>query len=140
MRKLLPVLALCMVGTAQGAVSTEIRCFSSEGARPIRFELRLYQDAGIGWFGGAVRYAGSRGSLPLVLKSENVEERVPGRPYQFVTTWLEMLDGRVNGRYEMVTQGVQIYSMAYTNARTGKRMEFAWAADVETSGEDGCRW
>jgi len=140
MRKLLPALALCMAGSAQGAVSTDIRCFTSEGARPVRFELRLYHDAAIAWSGGAVRYAGSRDSLPLVRESEEVEEMVPGRPYQFTSTWQEMLEGKVNGRYEMVSQGAQIHSMAYTNARTGKRTEFSWVPGIEVSGDDGCRW
>lgn len=140
MSKLLLAVLSCAVGTAQAAVSTDIRCFASGGTRPIRFELRLYHDAGIGWSGGAVRYAGSRDSLPLVRESEDAEEMVPGRPYQFTTTWLEMLEGRVNGRYEMVSQGAHIYSMTYTHARTGRQTAFSWAADIDASGENGCRW
>ena len=140
MRRLLPALALCMAASAHGAVSTDIHCFTSEGARPVRFELRLYHDAAIAWSGGAVRYAGSRDSLPLVRESQEVEEMVPGRPYQFTTSWLEMLEGKVNGRYEMVSQGARIYSMTYTNARNGKRTEFSWAPEVDVPKDDGCRW
>ena len=87
---------------------------------------------------GTISPAGA--SLPLVRESEEVEEMVPGRPYQFTTTWQELLEGKVNGRYEMVSHGALIHSMAYTNARTGKRTEFSWIPGIEVSGDDGCRW
>lgn len=51
-----------------------------------------------------------------------------------------MADGKINGEYEMMSQGAIVYSMTYTNARTGKKIDFAWAQDVDASGKTGCRW
>jgi len=36
-----------------------------------------------------------------------------------------MIDGKIDGEYEMMSQGAVVYSMTYTNARTGKKTDFA---------------
>jgi hypothetical protein len=56
------------------------------------------------------------------------------------TTRWKMADGKINGEYEMMSQGAIVYSKTYTNARTGKKIDFAWAQDVDASGKTGCRW
>lgn len=140
MKKTLAALLLCIALPASAEVSTEVLCFRTTGDKPVRFELRTYYDDVAKWQGGVVRYAKSKTAIPLLVKHVDQEELAEGRPYQFTTTWWEMVDGKINGEYEMMSQGAIVYSMTYTNARTGKKTDFAWAQDVDASGKAGCRW
>ena len=109
-------------------------CFKSDGDKPVRFQMRTYYDDAVGWSGGMVRYAKAKTALPLVVEHVDEEVLAEGRPHQFTTTWVEMVDGRINGRYEMMSQGAMIYSMTYTSARTGKQTAFGRVLDVDASG------
>lgn len=140
MKKALVALLLCIALPAFAKVSTEVFCFKSDGDKPVRFEMRTYYDGVAKWSGGMVRYAKSKTAIPLVIGHEEEEVLAEDRPHQFTTTWVEMVDGKVNGQYEMMSQGARIYSMTYTNARTGKKTDFTWAFDVDASEETGCRW
>ncbi|MGZ2746297.1 hypothetical protein [Burkholderia stagnalis] len=140
MKNTLAALLLCIALPAFAEVSTEVLCFRTSGDKPVRFELRTYYDDATRWSGGMVRYATSKTAIPLVFKHEDQEILAEGRPYQFTTTWLEMVDGKVNGEYEMMSQGTNVYSMTYTSARTGKKIDFTWASDIDASEKAGCRW
>ena len=52
------------------------------------------------------------------------EELVYGRPYQYTTTWVEVVDGALTGEYQMVTQGGRVDSMTYTNYKSEKKYSF----------------
>lgn len=140
MRKTLAALLLCIALPASAEVSTEVLCFRTNGDKPVRFELRTYYDDVARWSGGVVRYAKSKAAIPLLFKHRDEEILAEGRPYQYTTTWWEMVDGKINGEYEMMNQGAVVYSMTYTSARTGKKTDFAWATDVDASAKSGCRW
>ncbi|MXN76317.1 hypothetical protein GR157_16415 [Burkholderia sp. 4701] len=140
MKKTLAALLPCIALPAFAKVSTEVLCFTTNGDKPVRFELRTYYDDAARWSGGMVRYAKSNAAIPLLFKHEDQEILAEGRPYQFTTTWLEMVDGKVNGEYEMTSQGANVYSMTYTGARTGKKTAFMRASDVDASEKAGCRW
>ncbi|QTD92904.1 hypothetical protein [Burkholderia anthina] len=139
-KKTLAALLLCIALPASAEVTTEVLCFRTTGDKPVRFELRTYYDDVAKWQGGVVRYAQSKTAIPLLFKHQDQEELAEGRPYQFTTTWWEMVDGKINGEYEMTSQGAIVYSMTYTNARTGKKTAFEWAQDVDASAKAGCRW
>ncbi|WP_431823959.1 hypothetical protein [Burkholderia sp. F1] len=140
MKKALAALLLCIALPAFAEVSTEVLCFRTDGDKPVRFELRTYYDDATQWSGGMVRYAKSKTVIPLLLKHEDHETLVEGRPPQYTTIWLEMIDGKINGEYVMASQGGVVHSMTYTSARTGKQTEFSWASHVDASGKAGCRW
>ncbi|WP_244100396.1 hypothetical protein [Burkholderia ambifaria] len=140
MKKTLTALLLFASLPAFAKVSTDVYCFKSDGDKPVRFEMRTYYDDAVDWSGGMVRYAKAKTALPLVVEHVDEEVLVDGRPHQFTTTWVEMVDGRINGRYEMMSQGAMIYSMTYTSAHTGKRTAFSRALDVDASEQTGCRW
>ncbi|NTX27167.1 hypothetical protein HT746_08475 [Burkholderia pyrrocinia] len=140
MKKALAALLLCIALPASAEVSTEVLCFRTNGDKPVRFELRTYYDDVAKWSGGVVRYAKSKTAIPLLFKHRDEEILAEDRPYQYTTTWWEMVDGKINGEYEMMSQGAVVYSMTYTNARTGKKTDFAWAPDVDASAKSGCRW
>ncbi|MCA8273526.1 hypothetical protein LGN17_13535 [Burkholderia sp. AU30280] len=140
MKKTFAALLLCASLPAFATVSTEVYCFKSDGDKPVRFEMRTYYDDAVNWSGGMVRYAKAKTALPLVVEHVDEEVLAEDRPHQFTTTWVEMVDGRINGRYEMMSQGAMIYSMTYTSARTGKQTAFGRALDVDASEQTGCRW
>ncbi|WP_431227684.1 hypothetical protein [Burkholderia contaminans] len=140
MKKILAALLLCASLPAFAKVSTEVYCFKSDSDKPVRFEMRTYYDDAVDWSGGMVRYAKAKPALPLVVEHVDEEVLAEGRPHQFTTTWVEMVDGRINGRYEMMSQGAMIYSMTYTSARTGKQTAFGRVLDVDASEQTGCRW
>ncbi|WP_240202141.1 hypothetical protein [Burkholderia sp. LMG 13014] len=140
MKKIVTAVPLCLSLPAFAKVSTDVFCFRSEGDKPVRFEMRTYYDDAVKWSGGMVRYAQSKTALPLVIEHEEDAVLDESRPHQYTTTWVEMVDGRINGRYEMISQGAIIYSMTYTQARTGKKTAFGRALDVDASEQTGCRW
>ncbi|ORT88025.1 hypothetical protein B7G54_05225 [Burkholderia puraquae] len=140
MKKVFATVLLCLSLPALAKVSTDVYCFKSAGDKPVRFEMRTYYDDAVDWSGGMVRYAKAKAALPLAVEHVDEEVLVEGRPHQFTTTWVEMVDGRINGRYEMMSQGAMIYSMTYTSARTGKKTAFSRALDIDASEQTGCRW
>jgi hypothetical protein len=42
------------------------------------------------------------------------------RPYQFDSVWEERIDGRLNGRYLLSTQGALVLDLSYERARDGR--------------------
>lgn len=118
----------------------QVRCLqSSDGGKAIRLSLTLFSEESRA---GAVRYAGQADSLPLVLKgTEVVDEVEGGRPWEFVSTWLEVLpdEERIGGRYSFHHQGAVLFDFHYHNLRTGRTYRFEEDRDAldET---DTCTW
>lgn len=106
---------------------------------PAKFELRTYYDTTNKVEGGFVKYASSGVPIPLVLTDSQSEEVSPDRPGELTRTWSEVLEGKVTGTYEMVSQGGMIVSMSYTNKSRGKEYGFFYRA-TEVSLEKGCQW
>ncbi|WP_175903150.1 hypothetical protein [Burkholderia seminalis] len=131
---------LCIARPASAEVSTEVPCFQTAGGKPVRFELRMHYDDVEKWSDGVVRHAKSNTAIPLLLKHRDEEMLAADRPYQYTTTWREMVDGKINGEYEMMSQGAMVDSMTYTRAHTGRKTDFAWAPDSDASAKSGCRW
>ncbi len=85
-----------------------------------------------------VRYAGQRERLPLHRISMETTVLAEDRPYQFDSVWEERIDGRLNGRYLLSTQGALVLDLRYERARDGRSTTFH--DDPEAWQEDGCRW
>ena len=139
MKKLITLLLLAFPLLAHSAVETQINCFKAQDGKDIKFEFRTYYDPAVNWSGSAVKYATSKKWISLVHKSTEQYEMAEGRPYEFTTTWVEVVDGAVTGEYVMVRQGALIYGMAYTNGKSKKRYAFEHLPPVETSPEKGCQ-
>ncbi|KAF1072839.1 MAG: hypothetical protein GAK45_00054 [Pseudomonas citronellolis] len=107
MKRLLPALLL-LSPLAHAQVDTEIRCLVSAGPKPIRLEWRQYNDSTGHFSSTFVRYAHSDKPITLALKSSRGEELAEGRPWQFDTTWVEVVDGAITGQYHMLSQGARI--------------------------------
>ena len=89
--------------TAHSEVTSENYCF--DDAHSIKFELRTFYDHESNWSGGFVKYAKSKTPISIVLTDHQEEILAPDAPTQNTRTWSEIVDGKVTGTYELVTQG-----------------------------------
>ncbi|MEB0225365.1 hypothetical protein RHM58_07480 [Pseudomonas sp. 10S4] len=140
MKKILLLLIGLMPLTAHCEVTSENLCFQLDQDSPVKFELRTYYDASNKWQGGFVKYASSGVPISLVLTDDQAEEVSPDRPWLTTQTWSEVLDGKVTGEYEMVSQGGMIVSMNYTKKSNGKEYGFLFNPAIDSSPENGCQW
>lgn len=125
---------------AKSAVTSESLCFELSQSSPVKFELRTYYDKASKWSGGFVKYAKSSEPISIVLTNSQNEVLAPDVPWQVTTTWAEVVDAKVTGVYELVTQGPQIVSMSYTKKLNGKKYDFLANTSVDSSSESGCKW
>lgn len=86
-----------------------------------------------------VKYSKSTSSIPLVFSKETEEEVEGGRPAERNTTWLEVVDGKINGKYEIMSQGGRYYSFIYKGSN-GKEVNFNEDVDAYNSEQDDCIW
>ncbi|MES2187129.1 MAG: hypothetical protein V4505_21455 [Pseudomonadota bacterium] len=135
-----PAALLALAATAHAAepVSSDFRCLTDTGAKTIHLEFRMFNDPGSDWSGGYVRYKGAKNVVTVVPARTEALEKPAGRPWEFRTTWLEIIDGKVAGEYAVTTQGANIYGFDYRNLRNGK--QFSFAQDVGATGDDACTW
>lgn len=64
----------------------------------------------------------------------------PDAPWQHTRTLSEVVNGKVTGSYELMTQGSQIVSMSYTKQSNGKVYSFGFNTSIDSSLESGCKW
>lgn len=140
MRALLlaPFMALALSAFAAESVSVDFRCLATEGSKPIRLEWRLFSEGKSNWSASYVKYKGAKQPISLVLRSTTATETAPGRPMEFESVWLEVVDGQIAGEYRVTTQGANVYGFEYKNRRTGK--EVAFAQDNAAYTDAGCKW
>ncbi|MBD2785208.1 hypothetical protein ID858_03785 [Xenorhabdus sp. DI] len=119
--------------------SIDIGCFTSSGKKPINIKLSdMYfkkDNARIGY----VKYENSHMAIPISLVKEYSEILAEDRPYQYTTVWNEMIQGKFNGSYTVISQGARYYGLTYINTR-GKQVDFEEnlsAYDVERK---DCIW
>lgn len=119
--------------TASAATAQDHRCLSGGRNDGIHLEWRWLDDGQ-----ADVRYAGRRERLLLRQVSMETTVLAEDRPYQFDSVWEEHVDGRLNGRYLLSTQGALVLDLRYERARDGRRTSFH--DDSEAWQEDGCHW
>jgi len=130
-------LSLLIVSSANAKTYVDLRCFSSPNDK-INIELRMYQDDEIGWVGGQVRYKQSQEYIPIThLKTESLED-YPDRPSEFEHTWLEIVEGEINGKYIILSQGANVYGFSYTNKQSGKTVDLSQSKGTDENGN--CNW
>lgn len=127
----LPIVAHC-------ETSEEVYCFNSSGVMSRNFELHMLYDEALKWSGAFVKYSGAKAAITLVVKDERSDEINPGRPDEVLTTWYEVYGGKITGEYEMVSQGVSIYSMIYENYTTRKKTSFTFNPDALAKNGSKC--
>jgi hypothetical protein len=124
---------------AHGEISEENFCFTSGGAKPVRFEFHSVYDRTAKWSGAFVKYEKSREPISLVLHLTKEVEIDSDRPSEITVDWLEVSRGNITGDYEIVSQGANVYSMTYTSRATRKRFYFNLDPDA-TPSDKGCAW
>ena len=130
----------CLPWSAWAALDSETRCFSADnGGKPVHLQFTVVGDADAGWQAAYVRY-GKRGR-PITLAWLRGEHEIlaEDRPWQFTDEWLEIVDGKVHGRYTTVHQGARYYGFHYRGVG-GREVEFAEdLAALDASGRR-CAW
>ena len=140
MRALLLSIAATLASSAfaREPVDVDFRCLSTGGAKPIRLEWRTFFEPESEWLSAYVKYKGAKQVIPLVLRSSEATKKPAGRPWEFASVWLEVVDGRISGEYKITSQGANIYGFVYKNLRTGKEVSFD--QDNEAFEESECKW
>ena len=123
---------------AEERVAVDFRCLSGGPNDSIRLEWRTFIDVPTKWIGAYVKYKNSQKPISLVLRTEEATQKPDGRPWEFTSTWLEIVQGRITGEYEVVSQGANIYSFVYRNKRNGKSIDLI--QDNAAYDVDNCKW
>lgn len=129
----LPLLALGLILAGAASAAPEHRCLTGGRNDSIHLEWRWLEDGQ-----ADVRYAGHRERLQLRRVSLETTVLAEDRPYQFDSVWEEHVDGRLNGRYQLSTQGALVLELRYERARDGRSTLFH--DDSDAWQEDGCHW
>lgn len=138
MKSLFAVALLALPLAAHAEVTSETFCFSSGGAKSINFEMRTYYDSSSKFSSGFVKYQNAKQPIPLVLANSASEALDKNAPDQETTTWIEVFNGQVSGEYEMITQGTDVSSMAYTSKKKNQKIGFLLNTGAMAQG--GCKW
>ncbi|MCL6411246.1 hypothetical protein [Pantoea agglomerans] len=113
--------------------SETVGCFSA-GKMNVKF-VQISQD---GLDIGYVKYEHSKSAIPLLfVKTE--EQDSADRPSSFTTDWNEMLNGKVNGYYTVMSQGARFYQFDYKSLK-GKVTEFSENIGAYNDDRSDCVW
>lgn len=123
---------------AREPVVVDFRCLTTGETKPIQLEWRTFFEPESKWSSAYVKYKGAKQVIPLVRRSSEVTQKPAGRPWEITTLWLEVVDGRISGEYEITSQGANIYGFLYKNLRTRKEVSFL--QDNEAFEESECKW
>lgn len=113
--------------------SETVGCFSA-GKMNVKF-VKISQE---GLDVGYVKYEHSKSAIPLLfVKTE--EQDSADRPSSFTTDWNEMLNGKVNGYYTVMSQGARFYQFDYKSLK-GKVTEFSENIGAYNDDRSDCVW
>ncbi|WJK09798.1 hypothetical protein [Pseudomonas fluorescens] len=138
MKQLLPLFMAFVPLPAHCVVTSENYCF--DDTHSIKFELRTFYDHDSNWLGGFVKYAKSKTPISIVLTDHQEEILAPDEPTQNTSTWSEIVDGKITGTYEWITQAAMSVSMVYTNKSNGRKYSFLLNPNIDASLAVGCNW
>ena len=106
-------------------VGVDYRCFVSTDGK---IKMRMMWASTVGWVGGYVQYGKSKDKITIVQVNHKEETNDEGRPYAVNSDWVEIIDGKVNGRYHFSYQGANFDNVFYINAK-GKKFDFSQALE-----------
>jgi hypothetical protein len=125
--------------SARCEIIREDFCFTSSGAKSMRFEFHAVYDQATRWSGAFVKYEKSREPISLVLRSTQEVVVDSDRPSDITEDWLEVSGDGITGEYEIVSQGANVYSVIYTSRATQEKFYFNLDPDA-TPSDKGCAW
>ncbi|WP_421208831.1 hypothetical protein [Aeromonas sp. 602396] len=106
-------------------VGVDYRCFVSTDGK---IKMRMMWASTAGWVGGYVQYGKNKDKITIVQVNSEEEANDEGRPYAVNSDWVEIIDGKVNGRYHFSYQGANFDNVFYINAK-GKKFDFSQALE-----------
>lgn len=80
----------------------------------------------VGWVGGYVQYGKNKDKITIVQVKYEEETNDEGRPHAVNSDWVEIIYGKVNGRYQFGYQGAHFDKVFYINTK-GKKFHFSQA-------------
>ena len=98
-------------------VGVDYRCFVSTDGK---IKMRMMWASTAGWVGGYVQYGKNKDKITIVQVNYEEETNDEGRPYAVNSDWVEIIDGKVNGRYHFSYQGANFDNVFYINAKRKK--------------------
>lgn len=130
------LIGLCFSFNALATLEKDVGCFSSDTKKiNVKF-VNIYDgNAQLGY----VEYKNSKTSIPLLFAKKNEEDTEEGRPAERTTTWLEIIDGKVNGQYTIMSQGARYYSFLY-EGKNGKTTTLNENLDAYNEDHSDCIW
>ncbi|MCW4782713.1 hypothetical protein [Enterobacter chuandaensis] len=114
--------------------SETVGCFSA-GKTNVKF-FQMTQD---GLDIGYVKYEHAKSAIPLFFVKTEEEQDSADRPSSFTTDWNEMLNGKVNGYYTVMSQGARFYQFDYKSLK-GKVTEFSENIGAYNDDRSDCVW
>jgi len=127
-------------GANATSIESDLRCFVGEPPQKTKLEMMRYSDdAHGGWTGGYIKYGKNKPPITIVYVSSKTLDQPEGRPAYFESTWIEVATSDVTGKYIVGSQGSNVYSLEYTNRKSGKKYSFDESAE-RNSTDDGCKW
>lgn len=106
-------------------VGVDYRCFVSPNGK---IKMRMMWASTVGWVGGYVQYGKNKDKITIVQVNYEEETNNEGRPYAVNGDWIEIIDGKVSGRYHFGYQGANFDKVFYINAK-GKKFYFSQALE-----------
>lgn len=112
---------------------TVVGCFST-GNINLKYVEVSNHDALLGY----VFYEKSSKFIPLAFMKKS-EMTFDDRPSEFTVTWSEVIDGKVNGLYEVATQGAR-FNTFYYKSKKDKIIKFEEKIEAYTNDGADCKW
>ncbi len=116
-------------------VSKDVRCFTSADGR-ISLQLALLTDNK--WMGGYIIYKNSPSVITIVPIKSECETLDVDRPSETTTTWLEVINGGVTGKFTAVHQGAIFSYLDYSSLDKKDVINFVQNDDAFDGNE--CNW
>lgn len=106
-------------------VGVDYRCFVSTDGK---IKMRIMWASTAGWVGGYVQYGKNKDKITIAQVNYEEEVSDDGRPYAVNSEWVEIIDGKINGRYHFGYQGANFDNVFYISPK-GKRFNFSQALE-----------
>lgn len=130
------LLFILFSSSAIAALEKNIACFSSDAKKVnVKFAI-IYDDDVVMSY---VKYKNSKTAIPLLFSDKSITDTREGRPAEVATTWIEFIDGKINGQYTVVSQGARYYDFAYKD-RNGKSLHLNENLEAYNNELSDCIW
>ncbi|MDC9605509.1 hypothetical protein [Xenorhabdus griffiniae] len=133
------ILTLLSFNVFSSEWTSEFRCFTSDSKKLINVKMVNIHSKEDNASLSYVKYEKSHISIPILLVKDESEILSENRPYMSTTVWNEMIQGKVNGTYTVISQGARVYGFTYINKK-GKQVDFEENLEAYDAEKKDCIW